>query len=68
MTSRKSRCPGRVASQACGSQGDLHPSHTWLDGACGDMTSPWKIGPCFPGASTILVGKRDLKGIGAQGN
>ena len=68
MTSRKSRCPRRVAAQACGSQGDRHPSHTGLDRACGDMTSHWKIGPCFPGALTILVGKRDLKGIGGQGN
>ena len=72
MTSRKSRCPGRVATQACGSQGDLHPSHTGLDGGCGDMTppcpAPRKTGPCFPGASTILVRKRDLKEIGCQSN
>ena len=72
MTSRKSRCPGRVATQACGSLGDLHPSHTGLDGGCGDMTpprpAPRKTGPCFPGASIILVRKRDLKEIGCQGN
>lgn len=40
MTSRKSRCPRRVATEACGSQGDLYPSRTGLDGGCGDMTSP----------------------------
>ena len=70
MTSRKSRCPGRVAAQACGSQGDLHPSHTGLDRGCGDTTPPrpQETGPCFPEASTILVRKRDLKEIGCQGN
>lgn len=61
MTSRKSRCPRRVATQVCGSQGD-HPSRTGLDGGCGDMTYPCPPRPPRPEDRSLLSWSLDYSG------